>query len=54
MQVGDLVRFPSNGMVGLVVKVAMIDQQRWYNIAWADGHTGNRLAIELEVINASR
>ena len=54
MQVGDLVRFPNNGMVGLVVKVAMIDQQRWYNIAWVDGHSGNRLAKELEVINASR
>ena len=54
MQVGDLVRFPNNGMVGLVVKVTMAHQQRWYNIAWADGHTGNRLAKELEVINASR
>ena len=54
MKVGDLVKFKNNDMLGLVVKVMMAHHQRWYNIAWADGHTGNRLAKELEVINASR
>ena len=62
MKVGDLVRFRNNGMLGLIVKVTMAAlardadavERRWYNIAWADGHTGNRLANELEVLNESR
>ncbi len=53
MKVGDLVRFRNNGMLGLIVKVTG-SITRWYNIAWADGHTGNRLANELEVLNESR
>ena len=55
MQVGDLVKFKNNGMLGLVVKLAMDHLgEKMYTISWTDGHVGNRWADELEVINASR
>ena len=54
MQVGDLVRFKNNGMLGLIVGV-VLDYLggTMYAISWMDGHVGNRWADELEVINAS-
>ena len=54
MQVGDLVRFKNNGMVGLVVKVVKRRMDDILTISWADGHVGPRYADELELINASR
>ena len=53
MQVGDLVKFKNNGMVGLVVKVVKRRMDDILTISWADGHVGARFADELEVINAS-
>ena len=54
MQVGDLVRFKNNGMLGLVVGV-VLDYLggTMYAISWMDGHTGNREAEDLEVVNAN-
>jgi len=56
MQVGDLVKFKNNGMIGLVVKVVDFGDRRsrMYRVSWADGHIGNRLPSDLEVISASR
>ena len=51
MQVGDLVRFKNNGMIGLVIKVTMAPPKWWYKISWVDGHVGNRTSDELEVIS---
>jgi len=55
MQVGDLVKFKNNGMLGLVVGV-VLDYlgETMYAISWMDGHTGNREAEDLEVVNANR
>tara|TARA_B100000809_G_scaffold251819_1_gene285774 strand:- start:3673 stop:3837 length:165 start_codon:yes stop_codon:yes gene_type:complete len=54
MKVGDLVKFKNNGMIGLVVKVVAFELgEHWYRISWADGHVGNRLPDELEVVSAS-
>jgi len=59
MQVGDLVKFKNNGILGLVVRIfrgppsiGLADTM--YTILWMDGHRGNRWADELEVINANR
>ena len=55
MQIGDLVKFKNNGMVGLIVKLLMDHLgDQMYTITWADGHIGNRWADELELISASR
>ncbi len=55
MKAGDLVKFKNNGMIGLVVKLLMDHLgDKMYTIVWMDGHTGNRWAEELEVINANR
>ena len=54
MQVGDLVKFKNNGMLGLVVKTPMDRPGEMYEISWMDGHVGNRWADELEVVSASR
>ena len=55
MQVGDLVKFKNNDMVGLVMKLLMDHLgDQMYTITWADGHIGNRGADELELISASR
>ena len=56
MKVGDLVKFKNNGMIGLVVKVVTFEDRRgpMYRVLWADGHIGNRLPSDLEVLNASR
>ena len=55
MKIGDLVKFKNNGMIGLVINVRMEHLgDRMYTIAWVDGHTGNRWADELELINESR
>ena len=55
MQVGDLVEFKNNGMLGLVVKEKLAcDGDKIYTIAWTDGHTGPRWADELEVVSESR
>ena len=53
MQVGDLVKFKNNGMIGLVVKVVKRRMDDLLTISWADGHVGNRWADELEVINGA-
>ena len=55
MQVGDLVKFKNNGMLGLVVGV-VLDYlgDTMYTISWMDGHTGNREAEDLEIVNANR
>lgn len=55
MKIGDLVKFKNNGMVGLIVKVTIFqDEMRGYRVLWADGHVGNRHGAKLEVISASR
>ena len=54
MQVGDLVKFKNNGMLGLVVKVVKRRMDDILTVSWADGHVGTRYADELEVISASR
>ena len=55
MQVGDLVRFKNNGMIGLVVKLVTFELgSDMYRISWADGHVGNRSRDALEVLSASR
>jgi len=55
VQVGDLVKFKNNDMVGLVVGIAFDDiGDALYAISWVDGHYGYREAHELEVISASR
>ena len=55
MQVGDLVKFKNNGMVGLVVKLWSFEPpgDPMFTISWADGHSGPRFADELELISAS-
>ena len=56
MQVGDLVKFKNNGMIGLVVKLVRFeprDGEHMFTISWADGHSGPRFADELELISAS-
>ncbi len=57
MQVGNLVKFKNNDMIGLVVKIMTLEDRRappWYRILWADGHIGNRSPNELEIISESR
>jgi hypothetical protein len=55
VKVGDLVKFKNNGMLGLVVKLAMVHLgDEMYTITWTDGHTGPRWADELEVVSESR
>ena len=55
MQVGDLVRFKNNGMIGLVVRVMTFEHGNdMYRVSWADGHVGNRHAAKLELISESR
>ena len=62
MQIGDLVKFKNNGMLGLVVKLTKCDlgdramsRGNGCTILWMDGHTGKRwVDDDLEVINASR
>ena len=55
MQIGDLVKFKNNGMIGLVVKVVTFEHIRdMYRVSWADGHVGNRFREDLEIINESR
>ena len=51
MQIGDLVKFKNNNMVGLIIDIWSIASCVWYKISWADGHIGNRTADDLEVIN---
>jgi len=52
MQVGDLVKFKNNGMLGLIVKVLTFDHgSNLYKVSWADGHVGNRFSEDLEVIS---
>ena len=54
MNVGDLVRFKNNGMLGLVVGV-VLDYLggTMYAISWMAGHPGTREAEDLEVVNAN-
>ena len=55
MQVGDLVKFKNNGMLGLVVRLAVsLPGEKMYTISWIDGHVGNRWDDELEVVIAIR
>ena len=66
MQVGDLVKFKNNGMLGLVVKLTTCDladrtgypampRGNGCTILWMDGHTGKRwVDDDLEIINESR
>ena len=54
MQVGDLVKFKNNGMLGVVVRLAMDHLgEQMYTILWTDGHKGNRWDEELEVISGT-
>jgi len=60
VQVGDLVKFKNNGMIGLIVKVVTVmplnqpSVMCMYRVSWADGHVGNRFPEDMEVISASR
>ena len=53
MQVGDLIKFDSNGMIGLLLqKHYMQEGDILWGVLWRDGTKSNRWADELEVINA--
>ena len=56
MQIGDLVKFKNNGMLGLVVKLTKCDlgdRGPGYTISWMDGHTGKRWTDDLELVAAA-
>jgi len=49
MKVGDLVRYPADGDIGIVVEVGSL-----IVCIWADGGKGYHLESSLEVINEYR
>ena len=55
VRVGDLIKFDSNGMVGLLLqKHYMQEGDILWKVLWRDGTKSNRWDDELEVISASR
>ena len=55
MKIGDLVKFDSNGMIGLLLyKHYMPEDKILFKVLWRDGTKSNRWDDELEVISASR
>ena len=56
MKVGDLVKFDSNGMVGLLLQKHFMPQEDevLWGVLWLDGTKSNRWDDELEVVSASR
>jgi len=49
MQIGDLVRYPADGDIGIVVEVGSL-----IVCIWADGGKGYHLESTLELIDESR
>ena len=56
MQIGDLVKFNSNGMVGLLLSLNnahMTEDGILWKVLWLDGTKSNRWADELKVISSA-
>ena len=49
MEVGDLVRYPDDGDIGIVIGWDNVDCD--YYVQWSDGRNGWHLESELEVID---
>ena len=57
MKVGDLVKFNSNGMIGLLLYEVSLPKNAieiLWKVSWSDGTRSQRWQDELEIINESR
>ena len=53
MEVGDLVKYNTDGDIGIITEVNRGFSEPYF-VNWASGEEGYHMASEMEVINANR